>query len=312
MHAVFLSIHLLYMYLTHLSIFHLDTFIFSFSLCELHLSNNMYNDSSLEQLDVNDLPQHKGLSKLFFVENQLTQWSSIEVLGDLFPNLQSLLLNDNPVQEITPTEATKFLNLQTLNLNKSQVNLWESVENLASYPQLVHLSLRHVPIGNDMNEKERRFAMIARLPLVKLLNKSVISEEERQDAERWLIREYSNKPYQPRIYQNLVAKHGMLKPLVEVNLAPKEEVSVEFHYEGIDRRSDVHKINIRQTTKQFRCWIGRTLLLVPPSKLRLFYTDSECVNVYKSEEMRTDSKELYRYGRFGIKDGDVIEVVFQR
>ena len=308
--CIYLSILLYVIYPSIL--FSFGHFHFSFSLSELHLSNNMYNDSSLELLDVDDMPQHQGLVKLFFVENQLTQWNAIEVLGDLFPNLQTLLLNDNPVREITPTEATKFPNLQTLNLNKSQVNLWESVENLASYPQLVHLSLRHVPIGNDMNEKERRFAMIARLPSMQLLNKSVISEEERQDAERWLIREYSNKPNQPHIYQNLVAKHGMLKPLVEVNLAPKKEVSVEFQYEGIDRHSDIHKINTHQTTKQLRCWIGRTLLLVPPSKLRLFYTDTECVNVYASEEMKIDSKELYRYGRYGIKDGDLIEVVLKQ
>ena len=252
---------------------------------------------------------HKGLTFLYLVENNITEWSSIESLSEIFPNLISLSLNTNPLSNIQPTPGgSKFKYLQTLNLNESSINLWDSVENLSCYSELKNLSLLRVPVGESMVEKERRYSTIARLPSIENLNKSYVSEDERLDAERWLIREYNDKVERPLVYQSLLEKHGNLEPLVEVNLSPKKSAYLEFHYEGIDRACEKLVVNITMTTKQFRCWIGRSIL-VPPSKLRLFYIDIDMREYCGAVEMRWDSKILYTYG---IKDGDQIDVVVKQ
>lgn len=284
--------------------------IFTFSLIslsELHLSRNSYTDSDLTSTST---VSHASLTLLYLVENNISQWTSIEAISELFPNLTSLILNTNPICDVTPPGDAKFQSLQTLNLNESGIKLWESVESLSSFPRLRNLSMQRVPVGETMMEKERRYAIIARLPLIEHLNKSYVYEEERLDAERWLIREFDAKPDKPLVYQSLLEKHGYLQPLVEVDLTPKRHANIEFEYEGIERERENLTINLMQTTKQLRSWVGKTIL-VPPSKLRLFYTDSDAAaaGCYGSEEMRYDSKMLHSYN---MKDGDAIEVVVKR
>lgn len=276
-------------------------------MSELHLSRNTYSDTDIQQSEEVNI-QHSKLTNLYLVENCLTQWTSIELIGEIFPNLVSLVLIANPLQDIVPTKETTFQSLQTLNLNESQVNLWESVENLRCYPQLKSVSLLRVPIGNEMMQKERRFSTIARLPMLDFLNKSIISQEERIDAERWLLREYHGHPSPPFVYQKLLDKHGHVQPLPQVSLEPKKQVSIKFTYEGIDREDEILDVDLMQTTRQFRKWIGRRLL-VPPSKLRLYYCDIECMGMFGAEELRMESKELYT---FRMRDGDRIEVLVKQ
>lgn len=272
------------------------------TVSELYLSKNQYEDS---HFDILNRPQHDALAHLNIVDNNLTEWKSVETLGELFPNLDTLTICSNPLSGVTPV-GEKFKNLRNLNLNKTMVSSWECVENLSTYPCLTELSLWHVPIGSDFEDKERRFAMIARLPMIQLLNKSTISETEREDAERWLIRKYKKEPQRPNIYTTLIKKHGNLQPLRDINLSPKKEVSLEFCYDGIERRTEIHKVNIEQTTKQFKTWIGRTLLNIPRSKLRLFYVDVEMAPIYGSVEMKLGTRSLYMYN---MKDGDHINIM---
>ena len=278
--------------------------IIFYSVSELYLSKNQYEDS---HFDILDRPQHDALAHLNTVDNNLTEWKSVETLGELFPNLDTLTICSNPLSGVTPVGG-KFKNLRNLNLNKTMVSSWECVENLSTYPRLTELSLWHVPIGRDFEDKERRFAVIARLPMIHLLNKSTISETEREDAERWLIRKYKKEPQRPNIYSTLIEKHGDLQPLQDIDLSysPEKEVSLEFYYDGIEKRTEIHKVNIAQTTKQFKTWIGRTLLNIPPPKLKLFYATVEMSTIFGREEMKPGTRPLYMYG---MKDGDHINVV---
>ena len=287
-------------------------YYFSFSsLSELHLSCNQYTDSDILQAldgerEDGRLVHHK-VSKLYFVENQLSQWFSVECIGALFPNLLSLILNSNPLQKIllsSSTESSLFQVLESINLNDSQLDSWDEVERLGAYPRLSHVSLLRLPFCENMTMKESRFAAIARLPLMSYLNKSIISGEERQDAERWFLREYKDHSDPPDAYRRLLEKHGHLQPLVQVSLEAPRVAKMTFTYEGIERPDEVIEVDIMQTTRQFRRWIGRRIL-VPPSKLRVYYNDDEGSKIYGGEELRIDSKALYTYR---MKDGDKIEV----
>lgn len=75
--------------------------------------------------------------------------------------------------------------------------------------------------------------MIARLPYIQTLNGGgVITAEEREDAERAFIRYYMDRPEsdRPERYNELVAIHGKLDPLVNIDLRPEKRVKVTFTY----------------------------------------------------------------------------------
>ena len=231
-------------------------------------------------------------------------------MSSLFPSLEALVVMSNPLTNVCPTDQ-HFPNLKSLNLNETGVNRWESVEHLSGLRAMSDLCLWKVPLGADLEEKYRRFATIARLPLLQRLNKSSIGAEEREDAERWLIRQFDGQPEhtQPLMFRELVTKHGVVNRLADVDLSPRKKATVEFHFD--ERDMEVHTIALRQSTKQLKSWISKHILQehVPSSKMRLLYADTECLELYGLEEMKYDYKLLHSYD---MKDGDQIHVQIRK
>lgn len=84
------------------------------------------------------------------------------------------------------------------------------------------------------------------MPYVQTLNGGgVINWEERDDAERAFIRYYMDKPEseRPERFKELIAVHGKLDPLVNVDLRPEKRVKVTFtHGDTSEVRSvDVYR-----------------------------------------------------------------------
>ena len=251
--------------------------------------------------------KHPALQKLYFNDNSLSRWEEVQKLSSAFPNLQVFVATSNPVSEISPVDPrAAFPELKSLNLNSSSIGNWKSVECLAALTKLTDLSLLKVPLGAEIDEKQRRFAIIARLPNLKRLNKSEITETEREDAERWLVRAFCHDPSPPAVYSALSQKHGELEPLVDVNLSgvPADfKTSIQFCFE--DRRSEIHRIRLQQTILQLKRWVSKRIG-APSSTFKLFYVDTR--PMYGNEEhmeLRLDSRYLDRYP---MKDGDRIEV----
>ncbi len=272
-------------------------------MSELHLSKNDYTDGQL--CISKDYTKHIGMKLVHFVSNNITEWQSVETVGKVFPNLETLLVSYNPLNNVTKS-GEYFSNLHCLNLNNTSINSWDSLESILTFPKLKSLSIWHAPIGDELNEKERRYAIISRLPFIEQLNKSSISETEREDSERWLVRQYKKKPKRPSVYEELSKKHGNLDPLPDIDLSPKTEISLELTYENIERRSEIHSVSTEQTTKQLRSWVGRSLLGISPSKVMLTYVDYEEDRVYDTVTMTVNSKPLYYYK---MKDGDKITII---
>lgn len=104
---------------------------------------------------------------------------------------------------------------------------------MAKFPSLRNLRVQNWPLWDkcDATEHERRQLLIARLPYVQTLNGGgVIGAVEREDAERAFIRYYLDKPEsdRPERYNELVAVHGKLDPLVNIDLRPEKRVKVTF------------------------------------------------------------------------------------
>lgn len=126
-------------------------------------------------------------------------------------------------------------NLTFLNLSSTDINTWDDIDRLAKFPALKNLRVQNWPLWEkcDATEHERRQLLIARLPFVQTLNGGgVIGGEEREDAERAFIRYYLDKPEsdRPERYNELVAIHGKLDPLVNIDLRPEKRVKVTFTY----------------------------------------------------------------------------------
>lgn len=120
-----------------------------------------------------------------------------------------------------------------MNLSNTDIQTWDDIDRLAKFPALRNLRVQNWPLWEkcDSTEYERRQLLIARLPHVKTLNGGgVIGAVEREDAERAFIRYYLDKPEsdRPERYNELVAVHGKLDPLVNIDLRPEKRVKVTF------------------------------------------------------------------------------------
>ena len=274
---------------------HTHTHAHTHSLEELHLSINDYTT-----VDFDPSFSHPSISRLHFNHNTISKWEEITKLSTAFPGLQKLVASSLPVAEIPQQNTDLFPSLSSLYLNDSSLSNWVSVEHLASLSKLTDLSILNLPLTTRLKEKERRFAVIGRLPELQSLNKSSITETEREDAERWLIRQFMDDPTPPTIYHTLVAKHGIVNRLADVDLRPQTTALFEITFQD---KCEQHHVNIKQTLKKFKQWLSENIVGLPPSTFRVFYLDvgSECGEI----EMKYEQRELYRYR---VKDGDKIHI----
>ena len=265
------------------------------SLQELHLSKNNY-----PQVDFDPAFQHKSLKRLHINDNSLSDWREIEKLSPAFPNLQILVATSNPLADVPPLDPSVFPELSSLNLNGAKISNWKCIDQLNALAKLKELSLLKLPLTASMEMKTRRFAVVARLPKLRKLNKSEISESEREDAERWLIRQCGRDSNPPAVYDSLVQKHGSLSPLAVVDLSPKPVGNIEFCYE--DRRSEIHRVKLNKSVSSLKKWVGQRIS-VAPSSFRLIYVHTDVT--LADEIMSISSKRLHSYG---VEDGDKIHV----
>ncbi|XP_063223311.1 tubulin-specific chaperone cofactor E-like protein [Bacillus rossius redtenbacheri] len=292
------------------------------SLEELHLSLNAYS-----YVDLDPAP-YATLRRLHFMGNPVHTWLEVCKLGAVFPELESLVLADCPLasldvpeeREASPGGRTEseselcqcvtcphacFARLHFLNLNNCLLSSWSEVERLSRFPALRQLRLSGCPLFEDYTEQERRQLLIARLPNVEVLNGGgVITDEEREDAERAFIRHYMDKPEsdRPERYGDLVSVHGQLQPLVSIDLSPKKKVRITFR---CGERADVRCISVYQTVQELKHRLEE-FSGICTAKMRLFYLDQDLRAVPGcQEEMRFPTRQLYRYN---MASGDEILV----
>ena len=232
------------------------------------MSLNNYSSITLP-----DTFQHSTIQKLYFNENQITDWAELSKFSHAFPSLRTLIASSNPIQEIPELKPGLFPSLHTLNLNNCGLCSWDSLEHLSTLSKLEELSVMKVPLGEDMDEKKRRKAFVAHLPNIVMLNKSVVSAEEREIAERWFIRDLADRPDPPAIYHTLVEKHKITTKLADVKLNPPKTITFEFHFDGEDRPMEKREFPLKSTVGQLRSWVGENLLSMPTSSFRLYYND---------------------------------------
>ncbi|KAH8370711.1 hypothetical protein KR093_004745 [Drosophila rubida] len=260
---------------------------------------------------------HGELKTLHFTGNPIEHWQEICRLGRLFPSLEALVLAECPIKSLQASPAVEtaldsasaseshkyFPRLKLLNLSCAQLNSWADIDELAKYSQLQNLRVKHWPLWETLEctEHERRQLLIARLPNVSMLNGGgQISVDERVDAERAFVRHYMDKPEseRPARYAELLAVHGKLDPLVNVNLKPDKRVKVVFTYNDV---SESRFVDIYLTVSDLKTKLEK-LTNLAPNKMRLYYLDQD-YKEFGPEEMRYPNKRLYSYN---LQSGDEI------
>uniref|UniRef100_U5EXJ5 Putative tubulin-specific chaperone e n=1 Tax=Corethrella appendiculata TaxID=1370023 RepID=U5EXJ5_9DIPT len=263
---------------------------------------------------------HEGVKKLHLTGNPISEWNEICRLGRVFPNLNSLVLADCPIRSLNPNTLDNdennydntenkdphehFESLVLLNLSNAKINTWDDIDRLARFPSLKNLRVQCWPLWEkcDSTEHERRQLLIARLPKINILNGGdVVGSVEREDAERAFIRYYMDKPEsdRPERYFELIAIHGKLDPLVNIDLRPEKRVKVTFTYGD---SSEVRSVDVYRTVVDLKSRLER-LIGLPASKMRLYYVDQDFRDLQGPEEMKYPHKQLYSYN---IRSGDEI------
>jgi len=281
-------------------------------LRELYLSGN--------RLSSVQLTSTSSLSTLQLNNNLIRTWDEVEKLGPLLPCLQDLYLSGNPLHQIAVKRAADpakkdpcFPNLSRLVINKVLISRWEDVEALEGLPSLTELKALYIPAFSRLKKQERRFLFLARLPKIQFLNGSEVTEAEREDAERFLLRAYKRSEQKPGCYERLKEKHGTPEDLVEVNLAPPEFLTLTVtSQEGLVSPYQI-QVRPKMTVGELRKMIGESVLegRVDCSEMQLQLWDAEMALIHGPLHFRclTDlvflERPLYRYR---IKDGDGIHV----
>ncbi|KAG5269125.1 hypothetical protein AALO_G00198550 [Alosa alosa] len=248
------------------------------------------------------------LRLLHITDNNLHDWDEVRKFGTIFPSLDTLVMannNLNAIQDAGDTLRRLFPNLRSINLHNAGLQQWEDIEKLTFFPKLEEVRIRGIPLLQNYTNTERRSLMIAHLPSVTNLNGSVVTDSEREDAERFFIRYYLNRPAgeQPYRYHCLVTKYGKLEPLAEIDLRPKFHAKVEVHCE-----EKVEQVSIRldQTVAELKKQL-KTVVRLSTNNMRLYYIDKDLHSPFGPEEMTSYStRALYSYS---IRDGDEILVV---
>uniref|UniRef100_A0A6A7FXX5 Tubulin-specific chaperone cofactor E-like protein n=2 Tax=Hirondellea gigas TaxID=1518452 RepID=A0A6A7FXX5_9CRUS len=197
---------------------------------ELHVSMNGY-----EQLKRSE-HKYPTVNRIHFNNNPAKDWQQIEVLGEMFPRLEALVLAECPIAELPDDGhySEYFPQLRYLSLNACKITEWGSVYNINNFPLLSELRLHNCPLYENYNDSDRRSLTIAAVWRVKRLNGgALISPKEREDSERRFIRYYMQHEHKPVRYYELIALHGELYPLVDISLKPTKEVEVKIVYGDI-------------------------------------------------------------------------------
>ena len=323
------------------------------SLQELHLSLN-----SVDIVPSSMTDKFPAVKQLYINKCGLSHWEDFCHLSNVFPCLEQLIADSNPLQEIVAappycsdnplhhsddeahsqtvtrkhdkkedgtndfqlinvtlatangrSNSVPFSCLRYLNINNCELSSWKDIDALGQLPSLNEASLLNIPIGDTLDEKECRMTYISRLQRLQKLNKSSISDEERESAERWFVRLHLDNPNPPHIYSTLEKRHGKLLPLAEVDLAAKHTARLCLTFHTIsDRPAEEYEIDLDMTTQELRSWIGKEVLRVPPDMLSIYYVDkNQAADGYGPELIIPNNRPMSKYR---MTDGDEIDISY--
>ncbi|KAI0306717.1 hypothetical protein B0F90DRAFT_1623181 [Multifurca ochricompacta] len=130
--------------------------------------------------------------------NQLSDWAETCQALLPFQKLDRLILSSNSFKSIPfPTESHDPLGLTHLSLSSTGISEWSSIDSLNLWcPQLESLSLNRTPLLTDSQmSRVWQQIVIARLPRLRTLDGTSISQRQRIDAELFYLSRIARESY---------------------------------------------------------------------------------------------------------------------
>ncbi|EGT30078.1 CBN-COEL-1 protein [Caenorhabditis brenneri] len=267
------------------------------NVSELHMSDNQFND------DDNCLsPISTSVRTIHLNRCGFQKWSSVMNVVKRFPNVCSVFVCENPLKDVIHCKQFDQLPYwKFLNLAKTAIDSWSSLDDLSKMTTITDLRIPNIPLLDPFTNEERSHLIIGRIHHLLVLNGSKISNEQREQSERFFIRYYQEQKEKPSQYKTLIAKHGNLEKLVNIDLTPKNEAIVKLVCEEKDVSKEI-TISLEPTILEFmkfleqKCGVKYTRM-----KLFLFRNDGRC------EDFSSSSYNMPLH-YFKIEDGDMFMV----
>ncbi|CAF1072943.1 unnamed protein product [Didymodactylos carnosus] len=268
------------------------------NLEELQLCANGYKSIEPPLTDF----KHSKLKRIYISNNELEQWMDLCQLGLLFPQLETVIASENPLQtfrlnnyhgQMLLNVIDYFPKLTTLSVNQVQIKQWDDIIELNQISNLNTLRIHSAPLFKSYKREERFFLVIGYMPKLSKFNGSYITANERETNERRFIRYYAEKDDKPQRYYDLINKHGPLKPLVDIKILTPHLTTVHLVY---NQYSIEKEIDLRQTVQQFKKLL-ETEFHVPVARMRLFYIDEVAFSMGACgpEELKYPQRLLHTY-----------------
>uniref|UniRef100_A0A9J2P2I4 Ubiquitin-like domain-containing protein n=1 Tax=Ascaris lumbricoides TaxID=6252 RepID=A0A9J2P2I4_ASCLU len=266
------------------------------SLLELHLSENRVIE---DNLDDSEEPLSLSVGTLHVNRCEIKRWETVVFLRQLLPRCSSMFISENPIKTTFIDSKTRngraMSGINQLNLNKCMVNEWNSVEALAEITTLRDLRISRIPLLAGLSDEEKIHLVVARMPLLEVLNGSPITKEQREKSERFFIRQ--DYCFHPQIFPILIARHGQLEQLCKVDLTPKKHANVIAFCEETGFRANV-KVYLDQSVCSLMRMLERQTGIAM-HRMRLFHISSGSSPF--PEQLRFPNQKL---SALRIEDGD--------
>lgn len=159
---------------------------------ELHFSSNQVRSLQTAGERVADAPPLplQRLRLLFLEDNEIESWGALEPLAAL-EQLETLNLNGNRFSSIPKPEGFKAL--RHLMLRANPIDSWASIDNLNALPSLSEARLAELALTSTLSGAVSRRLFIARIAALRVLNGSEVRPRERDDAERFYLRQLTER-----------------------------------------------------------------------------------------------------------------------
>uniref|UniRef100_A0A1I7ZJV3 Ubiquitin-like domain-containing protein n=1 Tax=Steinernema glaseri TaxID=37863 RepID=A0A1I7ZJV3_9BILA len=248
---------------------------------ELHLADNDFRASGASGDE--KTPISNKINVLNLSNCCLETWDDALNVLQFFPKCARLVIGNNGFTRITKTgpdsvntNSELLSAVRSLCLNGCNFQDWGAIESLAVFSALDDLRVRNIPLFQGMPDEERHHLVVARLPLLKTLNGSVLSPDRREESERFFLRFYQLQETKPSVYDSLVAIHGHVEQLAQVDLTPKKYAVVEFTCEetGLKKTLQVKLAMMVQSLKTK----AEQLTGIPANSMRVFYIARNFLN----------------------------------
>lgn len=244
---------------------------------------------------------HPQLQLLNLESNGISSWSQVSSCFQHLPNLEKLILNDNFLREIVYEGG--FLRLTGLSLTRNHLQSWDSIHEIAKFPSgVTELRISHnSDLQGNLSVTLFRSHAIARLPTLTSLNGAAVRAQERQDSERYYLRQYAEdaRERERPLYEELRRRHGDLTHLGKMERGGMETLESAM---VVMKLLSVAKASAgREVTKKLPLSISvlslkslcSKLFAVPVAQLKLTYRESK--DQVMAEVLDDSTKDLSYY-----------------